>query len=109
LILTIIKSPIFAQLWPDYWSEDERAEFASYLAANPEAGVVVRHSAGCRKIRWSRGGTGKSEGVRVVYTLRLASGAVVLLTIYGKSVKETIPADILQQITKELGHASQFS
>lgn len=24
-MLTIIESPLFSKLWPDYWTEDERA------------------------------------------------------------------------------------
>jgi hypothetical protein len=53
-MLTIIESPLFTKLWPDYWSEEERAEFAGYIAANPEAGDLVPGSGGCRKIRWGR-------------------------------------------------------
>ena len=37
-LLTVIESPLFTRLWPDYWREDERAEFAAFIAANPEAG-----------------------------------------------------------------------
>lgn len=35
-------------------NREERAEFASFLAANPEAGDVIPGSGGCRKIRWTR-------------------------------------------------------
>lgn len=31
-MLTIIESPLFSKLWPDYWSEEERGEFVAYLA-----------------------------------------------------------------------------
>ena len=31
-MLTVIESPLFTKLWPDYWSEDERGEFAAYGA-----------------------------------------------------------------------------
>jgi hypothetical protein len=51
MMLTIIESPAFTKYWPDYWSEEERAEFTSFLAANPEAGAVIPGSGGCRKIR----------------------------------------------------------
>ncbi|WP_019426358.1 hypothetical protein [Limnohabitans sp. Rim28] len=39
-MLTVVESPIFQKLWPRYWDEDERAEFASFIALNPEAGAV---------------------------------------------------------------------
>lgn len=104
-MLTIIESPLFSKLWPDYWSDEEHTKFTAFLAANPEAGEVVPGSGGCRKIRWSRYGVGKRGGVRVIYTARLESGVLVLLVIYAKSAKENIPAHILKQIAEEMGHA----
>ncbi|GAB6042380.1 transcriptional regulator [Endothiovibrio diazotrophicus] len=104
-MLTVIESPIFTRHWPDYWSEEERGEFVAYVAGNPEAGDPIPGSGGCRKIRWSRAGSGKRGGVRVIYTLRLKSGALVLLTIYSKGAQDNIPAHILSKIAEELGHA----
>ena len=104
LVLTIIESPLFTKLWPDYWSADEHGEFAAFLATNPETGDLIPGSGGCRKIRWSRSGMGKRGGVRVIYTVRLKRGAVVLLTIYSKNTQENIPAHILRQIAEELDH-----
>jgi hypothetical protein len=104
--LTIIESPLFSRLWPDYWSEEERGEFAAFIAGSPDAGDVIPGSGGCRKIRWSRAGVGKRGGVRVIYTARLARGAVVLLVIHAKSARETIPAHVLRKIAGEMGHAA---
>ncbi|MBK8970949.1 MAG: type II toxin-antitoxin system RelE/ParE family toxin [Hahellaceae bacterium] len=106
-MLTIIESPLFSKLWPDYWSEEQRAEFAAFMAANPESGDIIPGSGGCRKIRWSREGTGKSGGVRVIYTARLKNGALVLLVIYAKSARENIPAHILKQIAEEMGYVDE--
>ena len=53
-MLTVVESPIFQKLWPLYWDEDERAEFAVHIAGNPGDGVVIKGSGGLRKIRWSR-------------------------------------------------------
>ena len=105
-MLKIIESPLFTKLWPDYWSEEDRAEFASFLAANPDAGIVIPGSGGCRKIRWTRYGAAKRGGVRVIYTARLKSGALVLLVIFAKSAQKNIPAHILKQIVGEMGHAT---
>jgi mRNA-degrading endonuclease RelE of RelBE toxin-antitoxin system len=105
-MLTIIESPLFSSLWPDYWTEADRGEFASFLAATPDAGDLIPGSGGCRKIRWGVTGRGKRGGVRVIYTLQLASGVVVLLTIYSKNATENIPSHILKQIAEELGYAS---
>jgi hypothetical protein len=101
-MFTVIETPLFAKLWPDYWTEDKRTDFAAFLAANPEDGDVIPQSGGCRKTRWSRAGTGKRGGVRVIYFNRLADGNIVLLLIYAKSAQDTIPADVLRRIVKEL-------
>lgn len=63
-MFSIVETPLFQKLWPLYWSEEERAAFAVYLALEPEAGVVVPESGGVRKVRWKRPGTGKSGVVR---------------------------------------------
>ncbi|MDP9529241.1 transcriptional regulator [Pseudomonas protegens] len=104
-MLTIIESPLFSKLWPDYWSEEERGEFMTFLANDPESGVVIPGSGGCRKIRWSVDGRGKSGSVRVIYTTQLACGALVALVIYGKGATENIPAPVLRRIAKEMNHA----
>lgn len=106
-LLTVIESPLFSKLWPDYWSVEEYDALVTFVAGNPEAGDVVPGSGGCRKLRWSGDGRGKRGGVRVIYTLRLASGAAVLLTIYGKGAKDNIPAHVLRQLAEELGHADE--
>jgi hypothetical protein len=99
---TVVESPIFQKLWPLYWDEEERAEFAAHVAANPEEGDVIRGSGGVRKIRWSRPGTGKSGGVRIVYIVRTEQGEVYLLTMFAKSVKENIPLAVLKEIRRAL-------
>jgi hypothetical protein len=101
-MFTVIETPTFTRLWPDYWSEDERGEFVAWLAANPEAGDVIRGSGGCRKVRWSRGGTGKSGGVRVIYFNRLSNGEIWLLTIYAKSARDSIPANVLNKLKESI-------
>ena len=105
-MLTVIESPLFTKLWPDYWSEEERGEFAAFVAGNPESGELIPGSGGCRKIRWSRAGSGKRGGVRIIYTARLAHGVLVLLVIYAKSARENIPAHVLRKIAEEMGHAT---
>ena len=105
-MLTVIETPAFSKLWPDYWDEEERGEFVAWLVENPEAGDVVKHSGGCRKVRWSRPGTGKSSGVRIIYVNRMENNVIVLLLIFAKSAKDTIPSHILKKLADEFGHAS---
>jgi len=101
-MLTVVESPIFQRLWPRYWDEEERGEFAAFIAANPDAGAVIRGSGGVRKVRWTRDGTGKSSGVRIVYLTRNELGEVYLLTLYAKSETSSISAATLKEIRRAL-------
>lgn len=101
-MLTVVESPIFQKLWPLYWSEDERAEFASFIAANPDVGAVIRGSGGVRKVCWAREGTGKSGGIRIVYLTRNEAGEIYLLTLYAKSKSENISIAVLKEIRRAL-------
>jgi hypothetical protein len=101
-MLTVVESPLFQKLWPLYWDEEERAEFAVYLAGHPQAGDVIRGSGGVRKIRWSRPGVGKSSGVRVVYLLRVKEDEVYLLTLFAKSVQASLSSAVLKEIRRAL-------
>ena len=98
----IAETPTFAAEADRLWSEDERLAFFSWLAANPEAGDVIPGSGGCRKVRWSRQGSGKRGGVRVIYFTRLASSEIWLLLVYSKAVRDNIPPHLLKAIRKEL-------
>ena len=104
-MLTIVETPLFQGLWPDYWNEDERGEFASWLGHSPDAGDVVPESGGVRKVRWSRKGAGKRGGVRVVYFNRLANDEIWLILIYAKSAQDNVPANMLKQLKQEIEDA----
>jgi hypothetical protein len=101
-VYTLIETPTFVGEADRVWTEDERLEFFTWLAGNPEAGTVIPGSGGCRKVRWSRRGTGKRGGVRVIYFLRLSDGEIWLLLVYAKSVKDNIPGHLLKAIREEI-------
>ena len=53
-------------------------------------------------VRWSRAGTGKRGGVRVIYFTRLPSGEIWMLLVYAKSVRDNIPGHLLKEVRKEI-------
>lgn len=55
-----------------------------------------------RKVRWSRAGSGKSGGVRVIYFTRNVVGEIVLLLLYAKSERDSMTAKQLQEIKNAL-------
>ena len=101
-MFTVVETLLFQKQWPLYWSEDERGEFAAYIAGFPSAGDVVPNSGGIRKVRWRRAGSGKSGGVRVIYFTRTAAEEVVLLTLYAKSKTDNITGAKLKEIRRAL-------
>ncbi|MFA5683840.1 MAG: transcriptional regulator [Lysobacteraceae bacterium] len=101
-MLTVAETDIFKARAAILWTEEERIEFCTWIAANPEAGEVISGSGGCRKVRWQRAGTGKRGGVRVIYFNRLAEGEIWLLTMYAKAVRGNIPAHLLKAIKEAL-------
>lgn len=101
---TVVETPTFTADADTLWTEEEHGAFCTWIAANPQAGDVIPGSGGCRKVRWSRAGTGKRGGVRVIYFTRLASGEIWLLVIYAKSVRDNIPSYLLKAIREEIEH-----
>ncbi|WP_198085283.1 type II toxin-antitoxin system RelE/ParE family toxin [Variovorax sp. E3] len=97
-MLTVVETPTFQKLWPNYWTEDERGEFAAYISENPDAGDLVQKSGGVRKVRWSRAGSGKSGGVRIVYFNRGRFDEVVLMLIYAKANLDSISGETLKEL-----------
>lgn len=101
-MLTVIETSLFQRLWPLYWTEDERGSFAAYIAEHPTAGDVVPESGGIRKVRWSRAGSGRSGGVRVIYFTRTEQGEIVLLTLYAKAKTDNLTGQKLKEIRRAL-------
>ena len=87
---TVAETSVFIRYANEVWSEAERQEFITFIASNPEAGSVIRGSGGCRKVRWSRTGTGKQGGARVIYFLA-PDGTVWLLIVYTKAKFDNLP------------------
>jgi hypothetical protein len=106
-MFTVVETPVFQRTWPYYWTEEERGEFCAFIAANHEVGDVVAHSGGVRKVRWSRAGSGKSGGVRVIYFTRNEAGEVVLLIMYAKSKLDTLKASTLKELRNAIEKSLQ--
>jgi len=88
---TVAETPIFIRYASEIWSDAERQEFITFIAANPEAGAVIRGSGGCRKVRWSRSGIGKRGGARIVYFVAVDE-VVWLLIVYTKAKFDALPS-----------------
>lgn len=98
--ITVVEVQPFSSKADRLWTDAERLEFISFVAHNPEAGEVIAGSGGLRKVRWSRRGSGKRGGVRVIYYFHDESMPLFLLTMYSKSRKDDLTAAELKAMRK---------
>ena len=97
-----IETPFFTKALERYLDDDEYCELQAHLNEHPDFGKVVPGSGGVRKLRWAAEGRGKRGGLRVIYYVRLVRGQIWMLTLYGKNVREDIPAHILKSMKEEI-------
>ncbi len=83
-ILTIAELPEFIRIADKLLAESERQDIIRYLAERPKAGDLMEGTGGVRKLRWGRGGTGKSGGVRFIYYFHDEAMPLYLLTMFAK-------------------------
>ena len=73
-------------------------QFQAEMAADPEAGDLIRHSGGLRKARMKLPGRGKSGGARVIYLWLPEARRIVLFQLYTKAKQVDIPPAILARL-----------
>jgi len=86
----IAELPSYIRLAAKLLSEDERRDVINYLATHSLAGVVMEETGGVRKLRWGRGGQGKSGGVRIIYYVHDEQMPLYLLTLFAKGEKDNL-------------------
>ena len=85
--------------------DDEFRAFQEILINDPEAGDTISGTGGFRKIRWSRPGTGKRGGVRVIYYNATIKGRIYLALIYPKNEQDELSQEqkkMLRQVAELL-------
>lgn len=83
-MLTVAELSEYMRTADKLLSAAERQDVIRYLAENPKAGDLMECTGGVRKLRWGRGGQGKSGGVRVIYYFHDEAMPLYLLTLFAK-------------------------
>ncbi len=89
----IAELPTYTRLADKLLSAEERQDLIDYLAEHPKAGDIMEGTGGVRKLRklrWRRGGQGKSGGVRVIYYYHDDLMPLYLLTLFAKGDKANL-------------------
>ena len=89
-IITIAEVPEYIRKAEKLLTEAERQDVLSYLAAHPKSGDLIEGTGGIRKLRWGRGGRGKSGGVRVIYYYHSEMMPLYLLTLFAKNEQDNL-------------------
>lgn len=107
----IAELPSYIRLADKLLGVQERRDLIDYLAEHPKAGDIMEGTGGVRKLRWRRGGQGKSGGVRVIYYHHDERMPLYLLTLFAKGDKANLTraernelaglVDVLVSIWKE--------
>ena len=83
--VSVIETPLFARQAESIWDENERMALVDFIARNPESGDIIPGTGGVRKVRWSRSGSGKRGGARVIYFYHHMDAPIYLLLAYAKA------------------------
>ena len=86
----IAELPTYMRLTEKLLSVEERQDLINYLAEHPKSGDIMEGTGGVRKLRWRRGGQGKSGGVRVIYYFHDDLMPLYLLTLFAKGDKANL-------------------
>ena len=89
-MLTVAEVPEYIRRSEKLLSDGERRDVVNYLAAHPKAGDLMEGTSGVRKLRWGRGGQGKSGGVRVIYYFHSEAMPLYLLTLFAKNERANL-------------------
>jgi mRNA-degrading endonuclease RelE of RelBE toxin-antitoxin system len=82
--------------------DDDYAQMQAFLVSRPEAGSIIKGSAGIRKLRWAGSGRGKRGGLRVIYYWWVAQDRISLLLVYPKNEQDDLTADQIKKLRNQL-------
>ena len=98
--ITVAETPLFVRQASEVWDDHEREAFVVFIAQHPEEGELIPETGGVRKIRWTRPGSGKRGGTRVIYFYHGRERPLYLLMVYAKARQENLTAEEKKVVRK---------
>lgn len=103
---TFIETSVFQRTWKDAGlNDDDLAALENMLLTDSQAGNVIPHLDGGRKVRDPLDGHGKSGGARVIYVDVVVREQIYLLLAYPKNVQTDLTPEqkkVLRSLIKRL-------
>ncbi len=97
---TVAELPSYISFAEKHLSTEERQDIINFLAKNPKAGDIMQGTGGVRKLRWGKGGRGKSGGVRVIYYFHNEQLPLYLVTLFAKNERDNLTAEERNNLAK---------
>ena len=76
--MQFIETSVFTRQVIALLADDDYSRLQVALSAHPDAGAIIPHGGGLRKIRWSISGRGKRGGVRAIYSWVVAKDQILM-------------------------------
>ena len=102
--MEFIETSIFTRQITELLSDSEYEQLQHELLLDPLKGVLIKKSAGLRKLRWKAKSKGKRGGIRVIYYYITQDEKIYMLLAYPKSSKDDLSSKelkILRSIVEE--------
>ena len=97
--MVFYETPIFTEQIVEFIDDDSYRELQTVLIHEPEAGKLIPHARGLRKIRWRGSGRGKRGGIRVIYYL-VTRDQIYMLYAYAKNKQEDLTHEQIQRLRR---------
>lgn len=98
--MVFIETPIFSDEIRTLLSDEAYRALQLALLFRPDAGPLIPHSGGLRKLRWRLPHSGKRGGLRLIYYWDPSAETLYMLWIYKKNRQEDLTASQLQVLRR---------
>lgn len=100
MVHSVVETPGYLRDAEAIFTAAEREAIVTLVAKDPECGEVMQGTGGVRKVRFGRGGRGKSGGGRVIYIHHDAEHPVFLLAAFAKNEKVNLSKAERNELSK---------
>jgi hypothetical protein len=102
-LTTVVETAAYLSKASRLLGDSEREDVLNALAADPEAGAVIKGTGGMRKYRVGVEGRGKRGGARVIYWYHSERYPLVLLWMFAKNEADDLTSEQRKRLTRVTG------
>ena len=96
--MIFFETPVFTRQIKTLSDDGSYRELQLQLMMRPDAGDLIPHSGGLRKIRMGLSGRGKRGGARVIYYWMKSKSQIYMLLAYAKNEQDNLTVEQLKTL-----------